>query len=202
MKRLDSRYVFGHFELPSFKMNAMVEMPDHGGLNSEHFPNQEYVFSGHFHLRQQRGNVHYTGNAFPHNYADAWDDDRGMMIFEWGSEPKYIAWPDAPKFRTIDLTKLIEDPAKYMDKNTFIRITCDADVSYEEATFLKENWQEEYNLREITLIPSKREEHAQDWSGDVHFESVDQIVLTQLAAIDSDVVDKQVLIDIYNSLTV
>jgi len=202
MKKLDSRYVFGHFELPSFKMNAMVEMPDHGGLNRGHFPNQERVFSGHFHMRQHSGNVTYIGNAFPHNYADAWDDDRGMMVLEWGGTPEYIAWPDAPKFKTIDLTRLIEDPSKYMDKNTFIRITCDADVSFEEATFLKENWLEEYKLREITLIPAKREEHAQDWSGDVHFESVDQIVLTQLAAIESDVVDRQVLIDIYNSLTV
>ena len=202
MKKLDSRYVFGHFELPNFKMNAMVDMPDHGGLNSGHFPNQEMVFSGHFHLRQQKGNVHYTGNAFPHNYADAWDDNRGMMILEWGKDPEYIAWPDAPKFKTIDLTRLIEDPDRYMDSNTFIRITCDADVSYEEATFLKENWLEEYKLREITLIPAKKEEHAQDWSGDVHFESVDQIVLTQLAAIESDVVDRQVLIDIYNSLTI
>jgi len=202
MKKLNSRYVFGHFELPSFKMNAMVEMPDHGGLNRGHFPNQERVFSGHFHMRQHSGNVTYIGNAFPHNYADAWDDDRGMMVLEWGGTPEYIAWPDAPKFKTIDLTKLIEDPSKYMDKNTFIRITCDADVSFEEATFLKENWLDEYKLREITLIPAKREEHTQDWSGDVHFESVDQIVLTQLAAIESDVVDRQVLIDIYNSLTV
>lgn len=202
MKKLDSRYVFGHFELPSFKMNAMVEMPDHGGLNRGHFPNQEKVFSGHFHMRQHSGNVTYIGNAFPHNYADAWDDDRGMMVLEFGGQPEYIAWPDAPKFKTIDLTRLIEDPSKYMDKNTFIRITCDADVSFEEATFLKENWLEEYKLREITLIPAKREEHAQDWSGEVHFESVDQIVLTQLAAIESDVVDRQVLIDIYNSLTV
>ena len=202
MKKLDSRYVFGHFELPSFKMNAMVEMPDHGGLNSQHFPNQEYVFSGHFHLRQQRGNVHYTGNAFPHNFADAWDDDRGMMVLEWGSAPQYIAWPDAPKFRTIDLTRLIESPDMYMDKNTFIRITCDADVSYEEANYLKESWQETFNLREITLTPAKKEEHAQDWSGDVHFESVDQIVLTQLSAIESEVIDRQVLIDIYNQLHV
>jgi hypothetical protein len=202
MKRLDSRYVFGHFELPSFKMNAMVEMPDHGGLNSQHFPNQEYVFSGHFHLRQQRGNVNYIGNAFPHNFADAWDDDRGMMILEFGGHPQYIAWPDAPKFRTIDLTRLIESPDKYMDKNTFIRITCDADVSYEEANYLKESWQENFNLREITLTPAKKEEHAQDWSGDVHFESVDQIVLTQLSAIESEVIDRQVLIDIYNQLHV
>jgi DNA repair exonuclease SbcCD nuclease subunit len=202
MKRLDSRYVFGHFELPSFKMNAMVEMPDHGGLNSGHFPNQEYVFSGHFHLRQQRGNVHYTGNAFPHNFADAGDDDRGMMILEWGNAPQYIPWPNAPKFRNIELTKLIESPEKYMDENTFIRITCDADISYEEANYLKESWQDTFNLREITLIPAKKEEHAQDWSGDVHFESVDQIVLTQLAAIESEVIDRQVLIDIYNQLHV
>ena len=202
MKRLQSRYVFGHFELPNFKMNAMIDMPDHGGLNSQHFPNQEYVFSGHFHLRQRKGNVHYIGNAFPHNYSDAWDDDRGMMIMEWGSEPKYIAWPDAPSFKTIDLTKLIEDPDKYMNKNSFLRVTCDADISFEEATFLKENWMETYQLRELNLIPAKREEHSQDWSGDVHFESVDQIVISQLNAIESDVVNRQTLIDIYNELHV
>ena len=200
MKSLDSRYVFGHFELPNFKMNANVEMPDHGGLNRGHFPNQEKVFSGHFHMRQHSGNVTYTGNAFPHNYADAWDDDRGMMILEFGSEPKYIAWPDAPKFKTIDLTKLIDDPSKYMDANSFLRVTCDADISFEEATFLKESWQEEYKLREINLIPAKREEHSQDWSGDVHFESVDQIVIQQLNSIESEVIDTQVLVDIYNQL--
>ena len=200
MKRLDSQYAFGHFELPSFKMNAMVEMPDHGGLNSEHFPNQEMVFSGHFHLRQKKGNVQYIGNAFPHNYADAWDDDRGMMILDFGGQPEYVRWPDAPSFKTIDLTRLIENPDKYMNANSFLRVTCDADISFEEANFLKETWQETYNLREISLIPAKREEHVQDWSGDVHFESVDQIVVQQLAAIDSDVVDTQVLIDIYNGL--
>jgi len=124
------------------------------------------------------------------------------MVLEFGGQPTYIAWPDAPKFKTLDLTRLIDDPNKYMDKNTFLRVTCDADISFEEATFLKENWQEEYQLREITLIPAKREEHAQDWSGDVHFESVDQIVVQQLTAIESDVVDRQTLIDIYNGLHV
>ena len=202
MKRLSSRYVFGHFELPNFKMNANVAMPDHGGLNGGHFPNQEKVFSGHFHMRQHSGNVSYIGNAFPHNYADAWDDDRGMMVLEFGGQPKYIAWPDAPKFKTIDLTRLIDDPTKYMDSNSFLRVTCDADISFEEANFLKESWQEEYKLREISLIPAKREEHAQDWSGDVHFESVDQIVVQQLTAIESEVIDRQTLIDIYNGLHV
>lgn len=201
MKELKSKYVFGHFELPNFYMNAMVQMPDHGGLNNEHFPNQDYVFSGHFHKRQSNKNVHYIGNAFPHNFADAWDDERGMMILEWDQEPVYKAWPNAPKFRTLTLSQLIEDPGKFLDSNTFARVTVDVDISYEEANFLKENFNETYSLREINFIPSKKDEHATEWDGgDIHFESVDTIVLNQLTAIDSEVIDKQMLVDIYNSL--
>ena len=88
MKQLTSKYVFGHFELPLFYMNAMVQMPDHGELRAEDFGKPEYVFSGHFHKRQSQGNVHYIGNAFPHNFADTWDDERGMMILEWGGVPE------------------------------------------------------------------------------------------------------------------
>ena len=29
LRKLESKYIFGHFELPSFYMNAMVQMPDH-----------------------------------------------------------------------------------------------------------------------------------------------------------------------------
>src|SRR5690606_28891898 len=48
-----SAYMFGHYELPTFMMNAMVEMPDHGGLNSTHFKDLKHMaFSGHFHKRQ------------------------------------------------------------------------------------------------------------------------------------------------------
>jgi len=33
VEKFNSKYVFGHLEIPGFKMNALVEMPDHGGLN-------------------------------------------------------------------------------------------------------------------------------------------------------------------------
>lgn len=201
MRSLKERYVFGHFELPNFYMNAMVAMPDHGGLNSGHFPNQEYVFSGHFHKRQSRGNIHYIGNAFPHNYADAGDDDRGMMLLEWGGKPEYITWDQQPRFRNVTLTQLIENPDYYLNSNTFIRVTVDVDISYEESTFLKENFMDTYKLREISFIPGKKEDHATEWEGgDIHFESVDTIVLNQLTAIESKVIDKQLLVDIYNGL--
>ena len=58
-----------------------------------------------------------------------------------------------------------------------------------------------YKLREISFIPGKKEEHATEWdAGEIKFESVDTIVLNQLTAIDSKVINKQMLIDIYNGL--
>src|SRR5210317_1635616 len=87
--KMKCRYMFGHFELPHFKMNAMVEMPDHGELKKEHFGHYDKVFSGHFHLRQVKNNINYIGNAFPHNFSDAGDADRGCMILDWDGEPEY-----------------------------------------------------------------------------------------------------------------
>ena len=55
------------------------------------FEHQEYVFTGHFHKRQVKDNIIYTGNAFPHNFSDAWDDERGWMFLEWGKEPEFFA---------------------------------------------------------------------------------------------------------------
>jgi len=203
MAKLKSRYVFGHFELPHFKMNAMVEMPDHGGLNAGHFPNQELVFSGHFHKRQRKGNIIYMGNCFPHNYADAWDDERGCMFLEYGGEPEFRTWPGAPKFKTLTLTQAIDRHAELFDEQTFARVTIDVDISYEEATYIKEQWAETYNMRELALVPGKKEEHANEWSGgEIQFESVDAIVLNQIQAIDSDVIDRQILVQIYQGLTV
>jgi len=82
IQQMKSPYMFGHFELPSFKMNAMVVMPDHGKLNAKHFVHQKQVFSGHFHKRQNQGKIWYTGNTFPHDFSDAWDDDRGLMFWK------------------------------------------------------------------------------------------------------------------------
>ena len=203
IEKLQAKYLFGHFELPSFYMNAMVQMPDHGELKSEHFKNQEYVFSGHFHKRQKQGKIHYIGNAFPHNYADAWDDDRGMMILdrENNAEPEYINWPECPKYRTVKLSQLIDEKDTLIKPSMYLRVTLDIDISYEEATYIKETFIEQYKCREITLIPQK---HIEEINTDLdieQFESIDQIVSNEIQAIDSEQFNKKLLLDIYNELT-
>ena len=198
--KLQSRYVFGHFELPLFYMNAMVQMPDHGQLQGDHFVNQEYVFSGHFHKRQTKGNITYIGNAFPHNYADAWDDDRGMMILEWGGKPEFITWPEQPVYRTFKLSQLLEKAESLLKPKMHCRVSINIPISFEEANFIKEQFIPEYNLRELMLIPEKVEIETQETTLNVEFESVDTIVMNQLNAIESEQYDKSLLLEIYKNL--
>jgi len=198
--KIQSRYVFGHLELPLFYMNAMIQMPDHGQLQGDHFVNQEYVFSGHFHKRQTKGNITYIGNAFPHNYADAGDDDRGMMILEWGGKPEYHTWPDQPVYRTFKLSQIIDNPDGLLKTKMHARVTIDLPISFEEANFIKETFMPQYDLRELMLIPEKVQVDSQATPIDITFESVDTIVMNQIQAIESDTYDKALLLDIYNNL--
>ena len=202
IKNIKTKYLFGHFELPSFYMNAMVQMPDTGELQASHFEHQEYVFSGHFHKRQKQGKVHYLGNAFPHNYADAWDDDRGMMILdrENNKEPQYINWENCPKYRTIGLKQLLEETDKIIKPKMYLRVTIDVPISFEEATFIKETFVTQYKCRELSLIPQKQMEEITTDVDIQQFESVDQIVSGEIAALDTENFNKKMLLDIYNEL--
>jgi DNA repair exonuclease SbcCD nuclease subunit len=199
--KLRARYVFGHFELPHFKMNAMVEMPDHGELQAEHFDGVGEVFSGHFHLRQQRRNINYIGNAFPHNFADAGDDKRGCTIVNWGEKPEYYAWPGQPLYKVTKLSSVIDSAPTILVPNMHVRVELDIDISYEEATFIKDTFVKDYKLREMALIPVKSTAVDTDMApGEVRFESVDQIVTDQITNISSEFYDPKLLLQIYQNL--
>ncbi len=200
IQKMSSKYLFGHFELPHFHMNAMVEMPDHGELNSEHMVGFEQVFSGHFHKRQAKKNIWYTGNAFPHNFADAGDDQRGMMILEWGQDPIFRSWPGQPLYRVYKLSEVLENPKGLLLSDSHVRVHLDIDISYEEANFIRETLIPEHNLREMALIPMKVEQIQNQGPEGLKFESVDQIVIDQINSIESNAFDKKILLEIYNNL--
>lgn len=201
MQKLKSRYTFGHFELPLFYMNAMVQMPNHGELQSEHLTHQEYVFSGHFHKRQNKNNIWYIGNAFPHNFSDSWDDERGMMILEWGGKPKFLNWDNCPKFRNIPLSKLIENKDTLIKSKMHLKVNLDIDINFEEANFIKETFLSDPNVREISLIQENRSiEHETKELGEIYFEGVDNIITNSILSVESENFDKKLLLDIYNNL--
>ena len=195
-----AEYIFGHFELPHFYMNAMVQMPDHGEIQLNAFDGYKLGFSGHFHKRQSKGNMHYIGNAFPHNFADAWDDERGMMTMEWGQDPVYHTWDNQPTFRTVKLSQLIDDADSIIKPKQHLRVGIDIDITFEEASFIKETFLQNYDIRELALITERKDVEINTEIDVQSFESVDQIVTSQIVSIESESYDKNTLLDIYNGL--
>ena len=85
--------------------------------------------------------------------------------------------------------------------NMHVRVNLDVEISYEEANFIKETFVNTYNLREITLLPQKNTDPSvTEYSTEIKFESVDQIVTSQLANIESEHYDRNILMDIYRHL--
>lgn len=196
-----SKYMFGHFELPLFFMNAMVQMPDHGTLQPENFVHQDFVFSGHFHKRQNKDKIWYIGNAFPHNYSDVGDDDRGMMTLEWGGKPNFINWENCPKFRVLKLSELIDKKDEILKSKMYLKVDLDIDVSFEEANFLKETFMNEYDIREISLLQDRTSLSKQEIENtDTVFETVDQIVSEGINSVKSEDLDTKILLEIYQDL--
>ncbi len=201
IQKIKQPYLFCHAEIARFKMNAMVEMPDHGGLNSEHFQNQKWVFSGHFHKRQRKGNICYIGNAFPHNFADTNDDDRGLMLWTPGKEPEFESWPGAPKFRVYSLSEVLRNPAKLIDNRTFARVNIDGRLSYEDLVFIRELFETQLNALDVSFIQSSLDDDSSELdASEINFESVDSIVVSHLNSIESTTMSKQRLIEIYQSI--
>jgi len=202
MKNMKCKYVFSHLELPGFMMNAMVEMPDHGNIHAEDFVSPDYVFTGHFHKRHSKGKVTYIGNAFPHNYADAWDDERGYMLLEYGKDPEFYNWGAAPKYRTLKLSELLDKPENYIDDKTYARVSIDIDINFEEAQFIKETFQTQFNPRRIDFLHQHKsqEDDFEFAEGTGEFKSVDQIVSEGINNVDSQNIDKSLLMNIYKGL--
>lgn len=195
-----AKYIFGHLELPGFKMNAMVEMPDHGGVNGTHFKNQDYVFTGHFHKRQYKDNIHYIGNPFGHNYGDSGDIERGACFLEYGGRPEYVNYVDGPQYFSIGLSELLENPTKYATEKSYLKISVDIQISYEESLALREEFSENFKVREFKLLPQRIETEYNEVIDVAEHATVDTIVIEAITNIDSEAFSTNTLMEIYSSL--
>lgn len=204
---LRSKYVFGHLELPGYLLNKMVQMPDHGKETDESFVGCDYVFSGHFHKRQAKvtskgTKVLYTGNCFPHNFSDVWDDARGVMILEYDVEPEFIMWPDAPRYRSFTLSEMLSEPTYYLEDNIVAKIQIDIPITMDEISFIRETFCKLYKVREFNIIPSKKSIQNDCSINEMgeNTQSVDEIVIAQINDNKSNVIDNNLLIQLYLSL--
>lgn len=185
------KYVLGHFALPGFLTNETYEWPDKGvGLHGDHFETPDYVFSGHFHKRQMKRNEHgvpvaYIGNCFPHNFNDVNDRERGCMILEWGGEPNYVTWEQAPNYNRIKLSVLEERLDMFNEWST-IECFDDVGLDQDDALRLKEDMQSVVRDFKMKLTEGEIDGSQEvDMSG-VDLKSPEDMVLGYIDKIDTE----------------
>jgi hypothetical protein len=130
-----------------------------------------------------------------------WDDDRGMMLLEWGKTPVFRNWEQGPRYRALKLSELLEAPELYITERTYARVTVDLDMNFEEAQFIKDTFQSQFGARKMDVVPGSKQEEEQSFADGVQFQSVDQIVIEGLSNIDSLTMDKKLLVELYRSLS-
>lgn len=79
IKDTKSQIVMGHLELAGFEMYK-GSYCEHG-MSMETFSKFDVVFSGHYHHKSNRGNIHYLGTPYELTWSD-WNDAKGFHIFD------------------------------------------------------------------------------------------------------------------------
>lgn len=69
----------GHLELSGF--DVMKGVQSHGGMDPALFSRFEQVWSGHFHTKSKKGNIHYLGTQYEMTWADA-NDWKYFHVFD------------------------------------------------------------------------------------------------------------------------
>ena len=91
IKNAAAPILIGHLELDGYQVMRGIKHV--GGMRSDIFDRYEKVFSGHFHCRQDNGNVYYLGNPYQITWSD-YKDPRGFHIFDTESrELEFILNP-------------------------------------------------------------------------------------------------------------
>jgi len=195
--------VFGHFEFKGFVLTGETKVLDHGP-DQDDFKKPQRIFTGHFHKRQEKKNVHYIGNTFPMDYSDANDTNRGMAIYDFTNDGlKYIDWEESPSYVKCNLSDLLESPKAFLRKKA--SVTCMVDekeLGYEDILKIKTVLSEKFSLRELKL-----EEPVDDYSisedidaEDLKSESTDEIVINLLGRIKAEDIESDELKKIYKGL--
>jgi DNA repair exonuclease SbcCD nuclease subunit len=104
-----SDILFGHLEIESFKMNSF-KVCDHGIKTSDLLDHAKLIFTGHFHLRDEReynnGTIVYVGNPFEMDFGDT-GASKGYYILDIETN-KFNFYENniSPKHKKIPLSQL------------------------------------------------------------------------------------------------
>lgn len=158
---------FGHFEIQNFAMYKNMESQH--GLSSNLFKRYEGVYSGHYHTKSSKDNIHYVGTPYEMTWSD-YNDPKGFHIFN--TETRKLEFIQTPHtiFHRHEYNDEINDYSKYdiiEFQKKYINLIVEKKTDfYKFDQFLNKLY--ESNIHEIKIL-----EDLSDFSeGDVDTESI------------------------------
>jgi len=124
LKDTEATICMGHFEIEGFQMYRGA--PSHEGLEPKMFNKFDTVFSGHYHHKSSRGNIHYLGNPYELTWQD-YDDPRGFHLFDLKTH----------KLEFIQNPNKIFKKLIYDDKVDDIKAITSMDLSHLKSSYVK-----------------------------------------------------------------
>lgn len=79
IKGTDAEICFAHLELVGFEM-ARGQTMEHG-MDTKPFEKFSAVYTGHYHHKSSKGNIHYLGSPYEMTWAD-YDDPKGFHVLD------------------------------------------------------------------------------------------------------------------------
>ena len=122
----EGKVAVGHFELNDFNVTSSYKM-EHG-YDMKKLEAYDYVLSGHYHSRQIKGNVVYTGTPYPITMNEA-NQEHGVYMVDGSNSDVFFEVYSGIKVISIKY-KDLEEGIKDLDDfdNTTIRVEFPDDV--------------------------------------------------------------------------
>lgn len=138
--------LFTHAEINVFRYNMDVGTCNDGLKASGLLNNFDIVYSGHFHLRQEKQwgdkRIIYVGNTFSMDHSDSYVTQKGFDIFDFDTyESTFIQNDISPKFYRVRLSELAEGKWRVEEMNNIIasnifKIIIDRNITHQDASVL------------------------------------------------------------------
>ena len=117
-----ARYVGGHFDIIGYEMAKGVESVH--GMNSSVFDRFDSVYSGHFHTKSSKNNIHYLGSQMEFFWNDA-HDKKYFHVFDTSTEqivPVHNPYTLFERISYDDINKNMTDFDLSKVDNKFVKI--------------------------------------------------------------------------------
>jgi DNA repair exonuclease SbcCD nuclease subunit len=119
-------YLVCHTEVKGFYYNTKVRVKD--GNDISVYKGYKRVFAGHFHYRQNKGNLYYLGSPLHFTRADI-DDKKGIYVLDTQTEKLELFEnnhsPEFTKIKVNDVLNMTLEEVKDITRNNYVDIYTD-----------------------------------------------------------------------------